>query len=497
MVTSPEIEAQILRYYHAEKWKIDTIATQLHVHHSVVRRVLEQAGLPRTGPPRRPSRVDPYLPFIRQTLEKFPRLTASRLYAMVRERGYPGRPDHFRHIVACHRPRPKAEAYLRLRSLPGEQSQVDWAHFGYIDIGRARRPLMAFVMVLSHSRQIFLRFCLDARMENFLRGHVAAFQAFSGVPRVVLYDNLKSAVLERRGDAIRFHPTLLAFSGHYRYEPRPVAVARGNEKGRVERAIRYVRESFFAARSFTDLDDLNAQADAWCNGMAADRRCPDESTRTVREVFADEQPRLLALPDNPAQVHECVQVRVGKTPYVRFDLNDYSVPAAHVQRTLTMLAEPQELRIVDGVHILACHRRSYDKGAQIEDPAHIQALVEQKRAARQHRATDRLIQAAPAARDLLVRAAERGGNLGALVVGLQRLLDRYGAAELQAGILEALVRDVPHPNAVRLSLEQRRAQRGDAPPVAVELPAHVQARDVPVSPHALETYDQLKEPADE
>ena len=269
MVTPSEIEAQILRYFHAEKWKIDTIATQLRVHHSVVRRVLAQAGLPRTGPPPRPSRVDPYLPFIRQTLEKFPKLTASRLYAMVCERGYRGSPNHFRHVIACLRPRRPAEAYLRLRSLPGEQSQTDWAHFGHLEIGRARRPLMAFVMVLSHSRQIFLRFCLDARMENFLRGHVAAFQAFSGVPRVVLYDNLKSAVLERRGDAIRFHPSLLAFAGHYRYEPRPVAVARGNEKGRVERAIRYVRESFFAARSFTDLDDLNAQADTWCNGMAA------------------------------------------------------------------------------------------------------------------------------------------------------------------------------------------------------------------------------------
>jgi transposase len=497
MVTSPEIEAQILRYYHAEKWKIDTIATQLHVHHSVVRRVLAQAGLPRSGPPPRPTRVDAYLPFIHETLAKFPKLTASRLYAMVRERGYRGCPDHFRHVIACHRPRPKAEAYLRLRSLPGEQSQVDWGHFGYVNIGRARRPLMAFVMVLSHSRQIFLRFCLDARMENFLRGHVAAFQAFGGVPRVLLYDNLKSAVLERRGDAIRFHPTLLAFAAHYRYEPRPVAVARGNEKGRVERAIRYVRDSFFAARSFTDLDDLNAQADTWCNGMAADRRCPNESTRGVREVFAEEAAHLMTLPDNPVPVHERVVVRVGKTPYVRFDLNDYSVPAAYVQRTLTVLADPQELRIVDGVHVLACHRRSYDKGAQIEDPAHIQALVEQKRAAHQHRATDRLIQAAPAARDLLARAAERGGNLGAITVGLQRLLDRYGAAELQAGILEALVRDVPHPNVVRLALEQRRAQRGDAPPVAVDLPAHVQARDVPVSPHALETYDQLRELADE
>jgi transposase len=230
MVTPPDIEARILRYYHAEKWTVGTIARQLHVHHGVVRRVLAQAGLPKIGSPPRRSKIDAYLPFILQTLETFPTLTASRLYGMVCERGYSGHPDHFRHLIACHRPRPKAEAYLRLRTLPGEQGQVDWAHFAHLQIGRARRPLMAFVMVLSHSRRIFLRFFLDARMDNFLRGHVAAFTAWSGVPRVLLYDNLKSAVLERRGDAIRFHPTLLGFAGQYRYEPRPVAIARGNEK---------------------------------------------------------------------------------------------------------------------------------------------------------------------------------------------------------------------------------------------------------------------------
>jgi transposase len=242
MVTPPEIEAQVLRYYHAEKWTAGTIARQLHVHHSVVRRVLAQAGLPRIGVTPRPSQIDPYLPLIRDTLEKFPTLTASRLFAMTYERGYRGsRPceggGHFRHLIALHRPRRPAEAYLRLRSLPGEQAQVDWGHFGHLQVGRARRPLMAFVMVLSHSRQIFLRVFLDARMESFLRGHVGAFTAWGGVPRVLLYDNLKSAVLERRGDAIRFHPSLLAFAGRYRFEPRPVAVARGNEKGRVERAM--------------------------------------------------------------------------------------------------------------------------------------------------------------------------------------------------------------------------------------------------------------------
>jgi transposase len=146
---------------------------------------------------------------------------------MVHERGYRGSPHHFRHLIACLRPRPQAEAFLRLRSLPGEQAQVDWAHFGHLVIGRARRPLMAFVMVLSYSRHIFLRFFLNARMENFLRGHVGAFETWNGVPKVVLYDNLKSAVLERQGNAIRFHPTLVEFAGRYRFEPRPVAVARG------------------------------------------------------------------------------------------------------------------------------------------------------------------------------------------------------------------------------------------------------------------------------
>jgi transposase len=231
MTVPPELEAQILRYHHVEKWPVGTIAKQLGVHHATVSRVLIQAGLPRILRHPKRSKADPYLPFIRQTLETFPTLTASRLYAMVRERGYTGRPDHFRHIVACHRPVRKAEAYLRLRTLPGEQAQVDWGHFGQVVIGRARRPLMAFVMVLSYSRRIFLHFFLDARLENFLRGHLAAFEAWQGVARVILYDNLKSAVLERHGDAIRFHPTLLDFAGHYRYDPRPVAIGRGNEKG--------------------------------------------------------------------------------------------------------------------------------------------------------------------------------------------------------------------------------------------------------------------------
>jgi len=490
---SADLEAKVLRYYHVEKWRVGTIARQLKVHHGTVQRALRRAGVPPPQGSARTSRVDPYIPFIRQTLERYPTLTASRVYAMVRERGYRGGPDHFRHIVAMHRPRRAAEAYLRLTTMPAEMGQVDWGHFGHVQIGRARRPLMAFVIVLAWSRQVFLQFFLDARMESFLRGHIAAFQAWKGLPRILLYDNLKSAVLERQGDAIRFHPTLLEFAGHYRYEPRPVAPARGNEKGRVERAIRYVRESFFAARAFIDLADLNAQASLWCNGQAADRRCPGERDLRVREAFAQEQLQLLPLPDNPFVADEVAGVHVGKTPYTRFDLNDYSVPHTCVQRTLTVRATPDRVRILDGPATIADHPRSYDRGAQIENPAHVADLVAYKRRAREHRGSNRLTNAVPASKDLLARAAARGSNLGSVTLGLLRLLDRFGAAELQAAIEDALANGAPHPHSVRIALERRREARQAPPPIAIDFPEHVRAKDTFVQPHQLATYDTLTE----
>jgi len=177
-----DLAARIERLFTVEHWRVGTIARQLHVHRDTVRRVLREHDVAPPGVPLRPSLIDPYRAFIRETLEKYPTLTASRLHDMVCERGYAGQASHFRYLVGTMRPRPLAEAYLRLRTLPGEQMQCDWAHFEHLQIGRARRPLMGFVMVLSYSRRIFLRFCLNAQMDSFLRGHVEAFDAFGAGP---------------------------------------------------------------------------------------------------------------------------------------------------------------------------------------------------------------------------------------------------------------------------------------------------------------------------
>jgi transposase len=489
-----ELAARIERLYTVEHWRVGTIARQLNVHRDTVRRVLREHEVVPAGTPLRPSLVAPYLGFIRETLEKYPTLAASRLHDMVRERGYEGRASHFRYLVSTMRPRPPAEAYLRLRTLPGEEMQIDWGHFGHLQIGRARRPLMGFVIVLSYSRRVFLRFFLNARMDSFLRGHALAFCAFGGLARTALFDNLKSVVLERVGDTIRFNPEFLAFAKFYRFEPRPVQPRRGNQKGRVERHIDFVRKSFFAGREFTHVDDLNAQAIGWCEGRAMERAWPQDDALTVSQAFALEQPRLLGLPATEYPLGQRLEVSVAKTPYVRFDLNDYTVPHTHVQRTVSVLADEHRVHIFDGITELANHPRSFDRHQQIEAPSHLQALVEYKRRARAHRGLDALAQVAPASTELLQLAALRGYNLGGITSALLNLLDQYGAPALQAALVEAIARDVPHPNAVRLALERARERTGQHPKLALALPEHVARRDAPVSTHSLASYDRQYDP---
>jgi len=497
IVTDPALEAKILRLHHTEGWGAHTIARQIGVHHSVVNRVLAQAGLPRAVRAPRPTMLDPFVPFVLETLEQYPTLSAERLFHMVAARGYPGSSSStFRARIAELRPRPLPEAYLRVSTLPGEQAQVDWAHFGHVEIGRARRPLMAFVMVLSHSRAIFLRFYLNAGTANFVRGHVDAFAHWGSVPRVCLYDNLKSAVLERTADAIRFNPVLLDLASHYRFEPRPVAPRRGNEKGRVERAIRYVRSSFFAARTWTDVADLNAQALAWCIGPAAERRCPGQPERTVGAVFEDERAVLLDLPDTPFESEEVVEVRVGKQPYLRFDLNDYSVPHSAVRRGVTVRARLDTVRVLADGELVAEHARLWDKGETAEDEAHVKALVAAKGAAREHRGQDRLRRAVPSSGAFLERAAARGEPLKGLVRELGELLDLYRAGELEAAVAEALERDVVHAHAVRQALERRRAARRDPPPTPLRL-TNPKLAEVTVRAAPLVAYDTIGDDDDD
>jgi len=496
MAITPEIEAEIIRLFHAEHWRKGTIARQLHVHYSTVVRVLATAGLSVMPEPRR-SKIDPFVPFINETLEKFPKLNSARLYEMVKERGYMGAKDHFRHLIGRLRPKPKGEAYLRLTTLPGEQGQVDWGSFGKLRVGNAEHRLLAFVMVLSWSRRIFLRFYLGDSTANFLRGHVEAFEHYQSVPREILYDNLKSAVIERIDNAIRFNSDLLKLSAHYRFAAKPVPVARPTSKGRVERTIQYVRSSFFAARHYEDLNDLNQQAEMWCRSEAADRRCPGVNSLTVAEAFDLERTSMLTLPDTPYPVYDRKPVTVGKTPYARFDGNDYSVPHHCVRRTLVVEATLDQVRIVDGIKVLAEHSRSFDKGRIIENPGHIDALVTEKRNASRARGMSRIVNVAPSSIAFFKQAAERGHNMGRLTQLLISLLDLYGSSDLEMALAEALSAGTIHSEAVRHILERRRLARGLPPPVPLRLTHPRVDVSLTIKPKSLESYDRLLQTEEE
>jgi transposase len=431
------------------------------------------------------------LNFIEATLKQYPRLRATRLLEMLRDRGYRGSVYQLRRVVRNLRPNSR-EAFLRLSVFAAEQAQIDWACFGWVNIGRARRRLSCFVLTLSYSRALYLEFFLDQTMESFLQGHVNAFQDLGGVARTALYDNLRSAVVERHGDAIRFHPRLLELCGHYHFQARPCNPGRGNEKGRVERSIRYIRDSFFAARSFSTLENLNRQALEWRDRIAMGRPWPDDDSRTVAELFQEERSRLLPLPSHPFETDLVQSVRASKTPYIRFDLNDYSIPPGFVGRSLTLAASQTRVRILDGLTEIASHPRSYDRHQWIEDPHHLAALVEQKRKALGATAAGRLAHAIPSIDRFLAAAFDRGESITRQTHRLLELLDDYGAEELSRSIDEALENQTPRADSVAFILARRsRSRKRSVLPVDLSRSPHLE--DLSVSSHQLEIYDDLSD----
>ena len=487
----PDQIAEVRRLYYAEHWTIGTIAAQLGLHPDTVRAAIATDALNRPRTPR-PCVTDPYVPFIRETLGRYPRLRATRVFAMIRQRGYERSLVQVRRLVRQLRPRYQ-EAFLWRRTFAGEEAQADWAHFGEVIVGRARRRLSCFVLTLSYSRALALEFFFDQSLENFLRGHVRAFESWGAVPRLILYDNLRSAVLQRRGDAVQLHPRLLDLCAHYHCAARPVAVGRGSEKGRVERSIRYIRESFFAARPFTTLEDFNRQACQWRNEIAHRRPWPGGDGRTVAEVLEEERPRLLPLPTHRFAADLVRPAQAGKTIYIRFDLNHYSIPPEAVGRTLTLVASDIQVRILEGTRLLATHRRSYDRNQMIVDPAHQDALLALKRKALGSTPSGRLLSAVPEIEALLEAAVQRGEPAATQTTQLRLLLDDYGPEELRAAVTEALQRQTPRVSSVAYILAKRhrlRRYRGLSP---VHLIRRPELEDIHVQPHDPETYDELTE----
>jgi transposase len=485
VTAAAELAAEIRRLFFVEHWKVGTIGRQLCVHEDVVRRVTGLTSPRRVVPAPKAGLCEPYAAFIEETLAKYPTLRATRLFEMVRQRGYGGSVRTLREFVAGVRPTPKAKAYLSVETLVAEQAQVDWAHVGRIKVGETERDLWCFVLVLGWSRAMFAELVFDLTAASLCRSLVRAGVALGGLPRVWLFDNPKVVVLERHGDAVRFHPLLLELAGRLHVQPRLCGVRRPQSKGKVERSIRYLRDAFFAARQLTGLEDGNRQLRAFVADVAHRRPHPRFESRTVGDCLAEEQPRLMPLPSPLPETDLVTPVVVDKTAFVRFDRNRYSVPWDLAGRTLTLAASDLEVHVLDGDRVVADHLRRWERGATVEKQDHREGLLEHRRLV-EFKGRDLLRESVPRIDELAEAWVNAGQNVGSNIARALRLWELY-ADLLPKAVDVLLARGTYDLGALALVCEQLRRERQRVVPIPVSVPSHGKDRDV--VPHALESYD--------
>jgi transposase len=483
------MRAEMRRLVLGEGWKIETVARRFGVHHSVVRRAICDTPPPEHRQPI-PSALDPFKAYLVERITTYPEMTAVRLFGEIQKRGYTcGIAQLRRWLIGVRAPRSK-KAYLRLEFEPGEQAQVDWGSFGQMRCGTTLRPLSAFAMVLSWSRALFVDFSLDQRMETFLLMHRRALEFFGGVPRKILYDNLKSAVLHHVGSTVQFNPKLLLFAGHYLFEPAAAPVRYPEAKGRVEGAIKYLRHAFFYGRSFRSLDDVREQAKDWLHHVA-NRRIHATTRERPADRLVQEKTRLRALTARPFDTDLVVPAIVSKEARVRFDANAYSVAPGYVGKNVFVRADDVRVRVLEGGKEIACHARCYDRRRFIEDRAHTEALAAKKPGAGAQTKQGRIAHLAPEARLYLQEVARRRIGLESEVKKLLRLVALYGEIEVSGGLAKALAARTFGARYVRAFIDQSRFARGLREPPEPVVTGRADADAIDITPHDLETYDAL------
>lgn len=353
---------------------ISEIARRTGYDRKTVRRRLREDGPPRYGPrPPRPTKLAPYMTYVRQRLQEGLWNCVTLLRAL-RQQGYAGGITRLRQFVQPLRPQPREVATCRFETAPGEQAQVDWASFGRFQGQR----LSAFVMTLGYSRMKYVEFTLSQDLETFLTCHLHAFAAFGGVPQTLLYDNLKSVVLRRDASGIRFHPRFLDFAAVFGVIPRLCQPGRPQTKGKVENTVGYVKGSFWPGRTFPDLTDLNAQARDWCATVA--NALPHATTRVIPAERLREE-NLQPLEGQTYDTSYTVHRLVSKDCLVSYRGSRYSVPWAYARKSVVVkvpVGGPR-LTIVAHEHVIATHALSPTAGRLVIEPAHYAGLPRSQR----------------------------------------------------------------------------------------------------------------------
>ena len=363
---------------------ISAIAERTGLDRKTVRKYIER-GLeaPLYGPRQpRPRIIEPYAAYVQERLSAYPELSIARLLREIRELGYPGGKTMLGDFVREVRPAAAPLFEVRFETAPGEQAQVDFAHFKVVfdDEPGVVRVMWLFSMVLGHSRYLFARFCLHQDLHTLLRLHIEAFEHFAGVPREILYDRMKSAVLgEGEDEHIVYNASLLALANHYGFVPRACKPYRAKTKGKVERPFRYIRQDFFLGTRFANLDDLNGQLERWLQRVA-NTRVHATTDRVVAEHFNAERTSLSPLPAGAFNATLKLQRRLSHEGMVSVGGNLYSVPDGTRSRALEVHTLAREIHIFEGGVLIAAHPVLQGRRQRSVLPGHRKGLRRETRA---------------------------------------------------------------------------------------------------------------------
>lgn len=378
-MTDPKVQALILSMFYSDKRSMESIARELGVNRKTVINIVKRREVrldPRGG--QRKTQLDPFKDVLKSHLLKDPKITGTALLNHLRSLGYTGGITILRDYLLKERgqmvhPR---EAFLRLDFGPGEVAQVDWGEFG--DVFGDGIKVHCFAMVMAYSRMIYVEFTRSEKFEEFIRCHENAFKFFAGAPRECWYDNLATAVSDRMGSLIRFNARFMAYMAHHSVRPHACNVARGNEKGRVEDLIKYIRMNFWSGRSFADFDDLTKQLFVWRN-QTANQREHRSTRRVVRLLFeSDEKAKLMPLNPVPYDTDEIFSRSVTSDFHLQYESNRYSVPWTLVGMTVTVRVNNRELRVYYNQKFICSHARSYLKNKIFTTEVHRAGLLERK-----------------------------------------------------------------------------------------------------------------------
>jgi transposase len=438
---------------------------------------------PRTPRPH-VSKLDPFKPDIVRLLERHP-YSAAQVFQRLREHGFAGSYELVKAYIRTVRPK-RQPAFLTLAFAPGECAQVDWGSFGSGPVGQTSRCLSFFVMVLCYSRMLYVEFTVSQTMEHFLACHQHAFDFFGGVPHKVMVDNLKSAVLKRAvGDAPVLNPKYLDFATHHGFTIAPCSVGKGNEKGRVENGVGYVKKNFLAGLDIPVFSALNPAARHWLDTVA-NVRLHGETREQPTVLWHTERPSLRPVPVHPFDIATVSQVRASRQFRITVETNRYSVPAQYAGHALTLKTYPDRLCIYLGDQLIARHVRRYDRHTDVEDPDHPKPLLEQRKKARDHKLFMRFLALSPRAEAYYLQLEARRLNPHHHVRKIVALSDIYAPEAVARAMEDAFVYEAFSSEYIANLVEQRARCTPEAS--ALHLTRRGDLLDVSLAPPDLNIY---------